>query len=142
MKEIDESRFQKQKKKPEPIGFDAAPLADDPTTPLQKPLQTQGKKAFVRSNGRTDVRTKTTSEQLPTTYVIQVPDYRRKIRHAFDIYEDHLDALKKIQLAEREHSKGRGVPTLGDMAQEALDTFITNKAKTLPNIELMRDEAA
>ena len=56
--------------------------------------------------------------------------------HTFDIREDHLDALKKIQMAERDLSGKRSGKTLGDMAQEALDDWVSKQAKHLDNIEI------
>ncbi len=81
MKEIKERRFQKNK--PEDIGFAAPSMAE---------------RSSVRPNTRPDVRPKEqplTVDQTTPAYIISLPATRRKIRHAFDIYEDHLDALKK-----------------------------------------------
>ncbi len=118
MKEIKERRF--QKKKPEDIGF-AAPLMAE------------------RSDERPSVRPKEpplTADATTPAYIITIPATRRKIRHAFDIYEDHLDALKKIQMAERDISGKRSGKTLGDIAQEALDDWVRKQSKHLDNIEI------
>ncbi len=64
---------------------------------------------------------------------------RRKTRHPFDIYEDQLEALKKMQMAMREQTGSRGVPTLGDMAREALDSHIQEKVKRSSNIQLVNE---
>jgi hypothetical protein len=50
---------------------------------------------------------------------------RTKVRHTFDIFKDQLAALRKIQL-EREELFGKRY-LLGDLAQEALDLFITKQ---------------
>jgi hypothetical protein len=133
MKHIDETRF--QKKKPESIAFqgkivpESAPLPEAPAS-----------EAPVRTNGRTDERTPPTPDDLPA-YVVRIPAERRKTRHPFDIFEDQLEGLRKIQLAEREGSGPRKGKTLGEMAQEALDRFIAEKAKRLPNVALRHEDA-
>ncbi len=50
---------------------------------------------------------------------------RRKIRHTFDIYDDQLLSLKEIAI-ERQKVFGERV-LLGDLVQEALDTFISKE---------------
>ena len=122
MKEIKERRF--QKKKPEDIGFTAASMTE-------------------RTNVRPNVQPKEpplTADPTTPAYIITTPATRRKIRHAFDIYEDHLDALKKIQMAERDLSGKRSGKTLGDIAQEALDDWIQKQAKHLRNIEIRHSD--
>jgi hypothetical protein len=73
--------------------------------------------------------------------VVRIPAERRKTRHPFDIFEDQLEGLRKIQLAERESSRPRRGKTLGEMAQEALDRFIAEKAKKLPNVAIRHEDA-
>lgn len=75
----------------------------------------------------------------PNTYTIEIPQQRRKIRHPFDIFEDQLEALKKIQVAEHEEAGSKERP-LGDMAREALDDFIKGKAKKQANIEILYEK--
>lgn len=132
MKNVDPKRF--QAKKPEEISFNGAPLSENP----------QKKEGSVRTDVRTSVRSDEKRPQpapeseaaaLPNVYTIEVPAQRRKIRHPFDIHEDQLEALKKIQIAEREEAGGKE-RTLGDMAREALDDFIEGKARKLANIEI------
>lgn len=52
---------------------------------------------------------------------------RTKVRHTFDIFQDQLTALRRIQLAREElsHKHYR----LGDLVQEALDAFINQERK-------------
>lgn len=50
---------------------------------------------------------------------------RRKVRHTFDILADQLLALREIVI-EREKLFGKRV-LLGELAQEALDLFITKE---------------
>ncbi len=118
MKEIKERRF--QKKKPEDIGFTAASMTE---------------RTNVRPFGQPKEPPLTADPTTPA-YIITIPATRRKIRHAFDIYEDHLDALKKIQMAERDLSQKRSGKTLGDIAQEALDDWVRKQSKHLDNIEI------
>jgi hypothetical protein len=69
----------------------------------------------VRTNERTDVRTE----------INNPPKKRRKIRHAFDIYEDQLQSLIMLQLEAVQ--KGKKKPKLGKMAQEAIDIYLKRK---------------
>ena len=140
MKTVEPQRF--QNKKPEEIGFKGTPLRDNPSPKREDP----------RTNVRTSVRTdeQQTTPTLPqpqakdetsNTYSIEVPEQRRKIRHPFDIFEDQLEAMKKIQIAERdEKSGGKDASTLGDMAREALDDFIKTKAKRSANIHIFYEQ--
>ena len=58
--------------------------------------------------------------------VTNVPtNERTKIRHTFDIFHDQLLSLREITL-EREKTFGKRV-LIGEVAQEALDMFITNE---------------
>jgi hypothetical protein len=132
MKHVDETRF--QKKKPESIAFQGKVLPEPAPLP-EAPVPEDA----VRTNGRTDERTQTASDDLPV-YVVRIPAERRKTRHPFDIFEDQLESLRKIQLAERESSRPRKGKTLGEMAQEALDRFIAEKAKKLPNVDLRHED--
>lgn len=50
---------------------------------------------------------------------------RVKIRHTFDIFKDQLMSFKKIKY-EREAKFGKTV-RIGDLAQQALDMFITTE---------------
>ena len=50
---------------------------------------------------------------------------REKIRHTFDIYADQLRALQTLQLEAVQAGKRK--PKLGDMVQQALDTFIKKR---------------
>ncbi len=50
---------------------------------------------------------------------------RTRVRHSFDIYQDQLLSLKEISLARQKTLGERSL--LGDLVQEALDTFIKNE---------------
>ena len=133
MKEINENRF--QKKAPESIVFQGAQLPDIPPPPA-----THEPEPSERPSVRTDEhRPSAVPESMPS-YVVRVPAERRKTRHPFDIYDDQLDALRKIQLAEREEARQKRAKSLGDMAQEALDRYIAEKIKKLPSMKLVREE--
>jgi hypothetical protein len=112
MKEINNKPFGKKK---EQIAFSPSPVPNRP-----EPLKT---------NERSNVRSQ-------AGYVVAVPTERRKTRQSFDIYEDQYDALKKLQLAVREHSRGKA-PKLGEMVQEAIDQYVREQAKRLPNITVI-----
>jgi hypothetical protein len=133
MKNVDETRF--QKKKSESIAFQGKVLPESAPPP-----QAPASSGSVRPNGRTDEHSPTASADLPA-YVVRIPADRRKTRHPFDIFEDQLEGLRKIQLAERENSKPRKGKTLGEMTQEALDHFIAEKAKRLSNVDLRHEDA-
>jgi hypothetical protein len=133
MKEIDENRF--QKKTPESIAFQGAKLPETPPPPpIHEPERAE------RTNGRTDAHHPFPTPESVASYVVRVPTERRKTRHPFDIYEDQLDALCKMQLAEREEAGQKSSKTLGEMAQEALDRYIADKTKKLPSMKLIREE--
>ena len=136
MKNVDPKRF--QAKKPEEISFSGAPL----------PENTGRKEGNVRTDERTSGRpdghkptpgSKQPEPEAANVYMIEIPEQRRKIRHPFDIHEDQLDGLKKIQIARRESSGGKE-PALGEMAREALDDFIKAEAKKSENIKIFYEK--
>jgi hypothetical protein len=126
MKPIDEARFQK---KPDAIAFHPAPV---PTRPLPDSERTS-----ERSNERTDVQQH--EKRASSAFSIKIPHSRRKTRQSFDIFEDQYDALKKLQIAEHEHS-GKKAQKLGEMVQDALDIYIREKAKRLSSITVREGE--
>lgn len=92
---------------------DGQPDEPTPFSPLDRTLP-QIEETKERINGRSNERT-------DEPYNVK----RQKIRHTFDIYADQLLSLKEIQL-----NRARGlekVYRLGDLVQEALDTFITKE---------------
>jgi hypothetical protein len=70
---------------------------------------------------------------------IAIPQKRVRIRHAFDIFEDQLEALKKIQSAHRDTHGHTGIPSLSDMTREAFDAFIRERIKGMKNIDILHD---
>jgi hypothetical protein len=79
------------------------------------------------------------ASQRPMVHHITIPQKRVRIRHAFDIFEDQLDALKKIQSAHRDTHGNTGTPSLSDMTREAFDAFIRDRIKGLKNIDILYD---
>ena len=139
MKNVEPQRF--QAKKPEEISFSGSPLPDNP----------QKKEGSARPDGRTSGRPDAhkpvqalkkpeAQKEGANVYAIEVPEQRRKIRHPFDIYEDQLEALKKIQIARRENTGSKEAPALGEMAREALEDFIKAEAKQSPNIKIFYEK--
>ena len=133
MKEINENRF--QKKSPEAIAFQGAQLPDIPPPPALHESE-----PAERPSVRTDEHKRSIALESVPSYVIRVPAERRKTRHPFDIFVDQLDALQKIQLAEREETRQKKRKALGEMAQEALDRYIAEKIKKLPSMKLVRED--
>lgn len=85
-----------QPRPPSPPASEAPPAS--PLPEAQPPL----KKESVRTDKRTNVR--------------------KKIRHAFDIWEDQIIDLREI-VVKRHRTRGERC-TLGDLAQEAFEAFI------------------
>ena len=129
MKPIDEARF--QKKKPDEIAFSPAPVPTQPLPDIERTSE--------RSNGRTDVQQHKKQARASYAFSIEVPHSRRKTRQSFDIFEDQYDALKKLQIAEHEHS-GKKAQKLGEMVEDALDIYIREKTKKLSNITVREGE--
>lgn len=99
----------------------AAPSPALPPQPIPK-LNSQSTKRtkvrpYVRTNERTILR--------PDESTNNRTKGRKKIRHAFDIFEDQLIALKEAQLSRQKARRGRY--NLGDLVQEALDLFLANE---------------
>ena len=119
MKEIKTSRFAKE----EEINFEAQPITNT------RPPSTPPKKAAVREN--------VVQQNISNVhkFKINVPKKRVRIRHAFEIYGDQLQALKKIQDASRDLDELNS-PSLADMARQAFDDFIKMRAKSLENIDI------
>jgi hypothetical protein len=139
MKNVETNRF--QQKNPEEISFKGASLTEKP--PKIEAKERTSERTDVRTPERTNVPKKEiqiVESEAVNVYTIEVPKERRKIRHPFDIFEDQLEGLKKIQMAKRETGGAKEVLTLGDMAREALDDFIHSKTKRSANIKLMFEQ--
>ena len=139
MRPVEPQRF--QAKKPEKISFIGAPLPENP------PRKEGSVRSDVRTSGRTDEHKQAQAPKKPEAqegvaniYSIEVPEQRRKIRHPFDIYEDQLEALKKIQIARRENAGLKEAPALGEMVRESLDNFIKAEVRQSPNIKIFYEK--
>lgn len=126
MKKVVQGRWHKPN--PEKIDFEAEPIAH------RAPEAEQGSTAQKSADRpRTSVRT-----PLPQ-YNVLIPQKRVRIRHAFEIYEDQLDAFKKLQAAHRDMHGNNGVPSLSDMVREALDGEIKDRAKEAQNLTISNE---
>ena len=141
MKNVNPQRFQK----PEDISFKPMPLPNNPPAKVEKPAINADKPPIARTNEHPNVRT---NERMPqtlnkennsTSYLIEIPATRIKTRHSYDIFIDQKNALNKIQMAMADTGKGK--PSLGDMIQEAIDSYIKEKAKKAGNIKIIRESS-
>jgi hypothetical protein len=122
MKQVNPRRFGR---KEEEIDFDAEPITNKRQTGESVPkIVSEASKRLQNASLR------------PTVHHITIPQKRVRIRHAFDIFEDQLDALKKIQVAHRDNHGTTGTPSLSDMTREAFDAFIRDRVKGLKNIDM------
>lgn len=92
-------------------GFSEAPL--DLLSPIEENQQTSAIRTEERSSGQTDVRTYERKSE------------RKKTRHAFDIFEDQLRALHRLQLEAVQAEERK--PNLGEMVQNALDMYLEKR---------------
>lgn len=128
MKEINPSRFKKVD--PNDLSdFQAEPILNKPSIP-DAPVLQQRINVPRNEPNRTDVR---------TVHHIVVPQKRVRIRHAFEIFEDQLEAFKKIQSAHRDTHGNNGTPSLSDMVREAFDAIIRERIKGLKNIDISHE---
>ena len=75
----------------------------------KKTYESTGVRVYDRSSERTDER----------------EEKRVKTRHAFDIFEDQLLSLHRLQLESVQAGKKK--PKLGDMVQKALDDYLDGR---------------
>lgn len=73
-------------------------------------------------NERTNERSEEQTDKRTNEHMNVRTNERTRMRHSFDIYEDQLISLKEIAI-KRQKATGKRI-LLGDLAQEALDTFI------------------
>lgn len=137
MRKVEPKRF--LKKQPEEFEFQGESIPDSP------PPKSEESKEVVPPSARPDGRTSPKEPQVEprepgNAYIITIPEERRKVRHPFDIYDDQLEAMKKLQIAIREVSGSKAVPTLGDMARAALDVYVEQLAAKAPNVRLTREQ--
>lgn len=141
MKNVNPQRFQK----PEDISFKPMPLPEKPPARVEKSAINADKPPIVRTNEHSNERTNVRPPQNPAkennsnSYLIEIPAARIKTRHSYDIFIDQKNALNKIQLAMADTGKEK--PSLGDMIQEAIDSYIKEKAKKAGNIKIIRESS-
>ncbi|MBI3421286.1 MAG: hypothetical protein HY006_04420 [Candidatus Sungbacteria bacterium] len=127
MKKINPSRWRKPS--PEEIDFEAEPIAN-------RPLGVEQGSGAQKTTDKTR-----TSVRMPLPqYHVVIPQKRVRIRHAFEIYEDQLDAFKKLQAAHRDIHGNNRAPSLSDMARESFDTLIKERIKSAKNIDISYDQ--
>jgi hypothetical protein len=125
MKQVNPHRFGH---KEEEIDFDAEPITN----------KRQPGESVSRTSAEPPKRPQEDVVR-PMVHHISIPQKRVRIRHAFDIFEDQLEALKKIQSAHRDKHGNTGTPSLSDMTREAFDAFIKERIKGMKNIDILHD---
>jgi hypothetical protein len=125
MKQVNPRRFGH---KEEEIDFTAEPITN----------KRQPGDSVTKTAGEPPKRLQETSVRQ-IVYHIAIPQKRVRIRHAFDIFEDQLEALKKIQSAHRDNHGNTGTPSLSDMTREAFDAYIRERTKGMKNIDILHD---
>jgi hypothetical protein len=96
------------------------PTPDNPDALLPQ-AQNENNQEQKRTNVLSDVRT----DERPigrTNVRTEAKQKRRKIRHAFDIYQDQLFSLQMRQLEAVQ--RGKRKPKLGRMVQDAIDMYL------------------
>jgi hypothetical protein len=129
MKDINPSRFLRNRK-PEELDFKGQDIPDSPTA------EAPGPQERVRPSGRSD------NAVGSARYNVVIPKDRRKIRHPFDIYEDQLEVLKRLQFAAQDEAGSKAMPTLGEMAGQALDQYLPKEVQRSGKINLIWEQDA
>jgi hypothetical protein len=112
MRKPDPTRFT-GKRKPDKLemkGFSTPLPQEAPGEEEEQGDRKTSESTDVRPDERTYERTQVPSQE------------RKKIRHAFDVFEDQLRALHTLQL--EAVRVGSRKPKLGQMVQQALDAFL------------------
>lgn len=98
-----------------------------PSLPLPWEQTTNAAATELPNDGTGGLTHHTASPASPASLVRPVLP-RQRVRHSFDIFSDQILALRDIAL-KREQRSGLHA-RLGDLVQEALDTFIAHEAET------------
>jgi len=139
MKQIKANRF--TNKRPEKISFQGGAILENPKAEKQSEVaEEKQKRKNDRTNVRTDIRTNVRPYAQKETwessrYQIEIPQIRRKVRHSFDIFKDQKSALEKLQLATADEEGSK--PSMGEMVQDSIDLYTSQKAKKLSNVDLI-----
>ncbi len=136
MKKPDLNRFRSKPKTPEEIDFQGQDIPEQAPPPTNEPDSPSSDRTNVRPNGRT-----ADPSDMHHVYPATVPGERRKIRHAFDIFEDQLVNLRKLQSVATvvDDAPYKAAPTLGDMVRKALDDYLEQEIQRSSNLELVRE---
>ena len=79
-----------------------------------------------RQREQSDARTIERPAENTNGHAIKSTAERAKVRHSFDVYRDQLLALGDIQQSMARQQGKR--PRLGDLVQEALDSYIQDRS--------------
>jgi len=96
--------------------------------PVAEPKVQSSRKAVSVSKSAVSPPTEKSNEEtneITNERIYVKPNKRAKIRHTFDIFADQLLSLRQISI-DQEKIFGERV-LLGDLAQQALDMFITKE---------------
>lgn len=161
MKKVKADRYHKPREpRAEKIDFsDGSPVPPEDQRPHQTPQRQarghrphaqamdlsngrQAPRPAERSNGQTNGRPpydplQPTQDDAPpiNSYVIRIPQPRRKVRRSFDVFDDQRLALDLLRMAIQDVRGEK--PTLGDLVQEALDDYVGRRTDELPNVRMV-----
>ncbi len=139
MRKPDLNKFRSKPRTPEEIDFQGQDIPEQAPSPTNEPDSPNSDRTNIRPNGRTDG-----PPNMPHTYPATVPGERRKIRHAFDIFEDQLVNLRKLQGVATvvDNAPYKAASTLGDMVRKALDDYLEQEIQRSSNLELVREPSS
>ncbi len=139
MKTPDLNKFRPKPKTPEEIDFQGQDIPEQAPPPTNEPDSSSADRTNVRPNERT-----ADPSDIPHVYPATVPGERRKIRHAFDIFEDQLVNLRKLQGVATvvDDARYKAASTLGDMVRKALDDYLEEEIQRSSNLELVREPSS
>ncbi len=139
MKKPDLNKFRPKPKTPEEIDFQGQDIPEQAPPPTDVPDPPSSDRTNGRPTGRTD-----DPSDIPHVYPATVPEERRKIRHAFDIFEDQLVNLRKLQSVATvvDDAPYKAAFTLGDMVRKALDDYLEEEIQRSSNLELVREPSS
>ena len=134
MKTPDLNKFRSKPKTPEEIDFQGQDIPEYASPPTNEPDSPSSERTNVRPTGRTN-----DPSDIPHVYPATIPGERRKVRHAFDIFEDQLVNLRKLQGVATvvDDAPYKAASTLGDMVRKALDEYLEQEIQRSSNLELV-----
>jgi len=117
-----------------------APATNQSVSPAPAVAPDVHAKAIKEPNVRTSERLNTAPVNRTSERTNGRPQRRSLIRHTFDIYQDQLTALRKLQL-EALTLDGSKL-ALGEMVREALDAYLPYRHKSKRTGELTNDRSS